>query len=67
MTSHPLPSIVRRAGADRLGHRSGPSAGDASGEQHAQLRLDRGLRVIRLTDGEGNEENAPDALYEWLP
>jgi ribosomal protein S18 acetylase RimI-like enzyme len=26
-----------------------------------------GLRVIRLTDGEGNEEKTPDALYEWRP
>jgi ribosomal protein S18 acetylase RimI-like enzyme len=24
-----------------------------------------GLRVIRLTDGSGNEERTPDALYEW--
>ncbi len=24
-----------------------------------------GLRLIRLTDGEGNEEKMPDALYEW--
>jgi ribosomal protein S18 acetylase RimI-like enzyme len=27
----------------------------------------RGLRVIELTDGAGNEERTPDALYEWLP
>jgi GNAT superfamily N-acetyltransferase len=25
-----------------------------------------GLRVIRLTDGEDNEEKTPDALYAWL-
>jgi ribosomal protein S18 acetylase RimI-like enzyme len=24
-----------------------------------------GLRVVRLTDGAGNEEKTPDALYEW--
>jgi ribosomal protein S18 acetylase RimI-like enzyme len=24
-----------------------------------------GLRMIRLTDGEGNEEKTPDALYAW--
>jgi ribosomal protein S18 acetylase RimI-like enzyme len=24
-----------------------------------------GLRVVRLTDGSGNEERTPDALYEW--
>jgi ribosomal protein S18 acetylase RimI-like enzyme len=24
-----------------------------------------GLHVIRLTDGEGNEEKTPDALYAW--
>jgi GNAT superfamily N-acetyltransferase len=26
-----------------------------------------GLRVIRLTDGQDNEEKTPDALYEWRP
>jgi ribosomal protein S18 acetylase RimI-like enzyme len=26
-----------------------------------------GLRVIRLTDGEGNEEKTPAALYAWRP
>jgi ribosomal protein S18 acetylase RimI-like enzyme len=26
-----------------------------------------GCRVVRLTDGAGNEENEPDALYEWRP
>jgi GNAT superfamily N-acetyltransferase len=26
-----------------------------------------GLRVVRLTDGAENEEQTPDALYEWLP
>jgi hypothetical protein len=26
-----------------------------------------GLSVVRLTDGEGNEERAPDALYAWRP
>ena len=26
-----------------------------------------GLRVVKLTDGAGNEEKTPDALYEWLP
>lgn len=24
-----------------------------------------GVRVVRLTDGSGNEERMPDALYEW--
>jgi GNAT superfamily N-acetyltransferase len=28
---------------------------------------DRGLRLVELTDGAGNEEREPDALYEWLP
>jgi GNAT superfamily N-acetyltransferase len=28
---------------------------------------DRGFRLIRLTDGSGNEEKEPDALYEWRP
>ncbi|HEX5468279.1 MAG TPA: GNAT family N-acetyltransferase [Gaiellaceae bacterium] len=27
----------------------------------------RGLRVVELTDGSGNEEREPDARYEWRP
>jgi putative acetyltransferase len=27
----------------------------------------RGCRLIRETDGEGNQERTPDALYEWAP
>jgi GNAT superfamily N-acetyltransferase len=27
----------------------------------------RGLRVVELTDGSGNEEQEPDAVYEWKP
>jgi GNAT superfamily N-acetyltransferase len=27
----------------------------------------RGLRLVELTDGAGNEEREPDARYEWLP
>jgi GNAT superfamily N-acetyltransferase len=27
----------------------------------------RGLRVRELTDGSGNEEKEPDAIYEWRP
>ena len=26
-----------------------------------------GMRVVELTDGSGNEERMPDALYEWRP
>jgi len=26
-----------------------------------------GCRLLELTDGSGNEEREPDALYEWLP
>lgn len=26
-----------------------------------------GLELVRVTDGEGNEENEPDAQYEWRP
>lgn len=26
-----------------------------------------GLGVVELTDGSGNEEREPDALYEWVP
>ncbi len=27
----------------------------------------RGLQLVELTDGSGNEEREPDALYEWVP
>jgi ribosomal protein S18 acetylase RimI-like enzyme len=27
----------------------------------------RGCRLLELTDGRGNEEHVPDALYEWRP
>jgi len=27
----------------------------------------RGCRLVELTDGSGNEEGEPDALYEWAP
>jgi len=27
----------------------------------------RGCKLVRLTDGSGNEEKTPDALYEWKP
>jgi diaminopimelate epimerase len=27
----------------------------------------RGCRVVKLTDGSGNEERTPDALYAWRP
>jgi putative acetyltransferase len=27
----------------------------------------RGCRLVELTDGSGNEEREPDALYEWRP
>jgi GNAT superfamily N-acetyltransferase len=26
-----------------------------------------GFRLVKLTDGEGNMEREPDALYEWTP
>jgi len=26
-----------------------------------------GCRLVELTDGSGNEEKEPDALYEWRP
>ncbi|HEX3700321.1 MAG TPA: GNAT family N-acetyltransferase [Phenylobacterium sp.] len=28
---------------------------------------DHGFKLIELTDGAGNEEKEPDALYEWRP
>jgi ribosomal protein S18 acetylase RimI-like enzyme len=27
----------------------------------------RGVRLVRLSDGSGNEEGEPDALYSWSP
>jgi GNAT superfamily N-acetyltransferase len=27
----------------------------------------QGCQLVRLTDGSGNEEKTPDALYEWRP
>jgi ribosomal protein S18 acetylase RimI-like enzyme len=27
----------------------------------------RGMRIVELTDGSGNEAGEPDALYEWVP
>ena len=39
-------------------------------QQNARARRfyeDRGFVLLELTDGEGNEEKAPDALYEWRP
>ncbi|HEX6699824.1 MAG TPA: GNAT family N-acetyltransferase [Gaiellaceae bacterium] len=26
-----------------------------------------GMRLVRLTDGAGNEQGEPDAMYEWRP
>jgi hypothetical protein len=26
-----------------------------------------GVRLVRLSDGSGNEEHEPDALYSWSP
>ena len=37
-------------------------------QRNAQARAfyeHRGMRVVELTDGSGNEEREPDALYEW--
>jgi GNAT superfamily N-acetyltransferase len=34
----------------------------------ARLFYERnGCRLVELTDGSGNEEREPDALYEWVP
>jgi hypothetical protein len=27
----------------------------------------RGMRLVETTDGSGNEEKEPDAVYEWRP
>ena len=36
-------------------------------EQARRFYEARGCRVLELTDGSGNEEKTPDALYEWRP
>ena len=39
-------------------------------QQNARARKfyeDRGFVLVKLTDGAGNEEKTPDALYEWRP
>ena len=36
--------------------------------EHARRFYERrGCRAVMLTDGSGNEEKTPDALYEWSP
>jgi ribosomal protein S18 acetylase RimI-like enzyme len=32
-----------------------------------KLYEDHGFKLVKLTDGSGNEEKEPDALYEWRP
>lgn len=34
--------------------------------QAVTFYLHRGFRLVRTTDGSGNEEREPDALYEWI-
>jgi putative acetyltransferase len=36
-------------------------------ERARRFYENRGCTVLELTDGSGNEERTPDALYEWLP
>ena len=36
-------------------------------ERARQFYAARGAVVVTLTDGSGNEEREPDALYEWRP
>ena len=36
-------------------------------EQARRFYEARGCRVVKFTDGSGNEEQTPDALYEWRP
>ena len=39
-------------------------------QQNARARAfyeKHGFRLVELTDGAGNEEKEPDALYEWRP
>jgi GNAT superfamily N-acetyltransferase len=36
-------------------------------ERARRFYEERGCRPLELTDGSGNEEREPDALYEWRP
>ena len=36
-------------------------------EKARRFYENRGCTVLELTDGSGNEERTPDALYQWLP
>jgi len=36
-------------------------------EQARRFYEANGCRLVRLTDGSGNEEKTPDALYAWRP
>src|SRR5437763_9846807 len=36
-------------------------------ERARRFYENRGCAVLELTDGSGNEEQTPDALYEWRP
>ena len=36
-------------------------------EKARRFYENRGCAVLELTDGSGNEEQTPDALYQWLP
>jgi putative acetyltransferase len=36
-------------------------------EQARRFYETHGCRLVKLTDGSGNEERTPDALYQWQP
>lgn len=36
-------------------------------ERARRFYENRGCTILELTDGSGNEERTPDALYQWLP
>jgi GNAT superfamily N-acetyltransferase len=68
-------------GPDHQGHGIGPALLAKALEDGRPKRLwtfqknararrfyeDRGFVLVKLTDGSGNEEKEPDALYEWRP
>ena len=70
-----LPEYQRLGvGSDAAGSRKGAAAGrlstlgvPAERRRPPVLRAARAARLVELTDGSGNEEKEPDALYEWAP
>jgi ribosomal protein S18 acetylase RimI-like enzyme len=66
MTGRGIGSALLKYAKERLSH--GFSLWTFQENDGARRFYERhGLRIIRLTDGAGNEEKTPDALYAWRP